>query len=157
MREVWNFMSLFKSKKQSFDTQYVEIPDTAFDENLKREIQKLESYAEELARSLQKKYSKEFEKKNRKNLKVYLERNIDGDEIEGISSDNAFEKEYRSVLAMEYDGFEDDEQYEDIDISLWYYFGGYRHGTGGLYKLAQDNLEIEMEEALKELLERFQK
>lgn len=154
---MWNFKSLFKSRSQSLDTKYVEIPDTDFDINLKREIQNLESYAEDLASSLQKKYSKEFEKKNRKNLKVYLERNIDGDEVEGISSDNAFEKEYRSVFAVEYDDFEDDEQYEDIDILLWYYYGGYRHGSGGLYKLAQDNLEIEMEVALKELLDRFQK
>lgn len=154
---MWNFKSLFKSRPQSIDTQYVEIPDTAFNENLKKEIQKLESYAEELAGRLQKKYSNEFEKKNRKNLKVCLERDIDGDEVEGISSDDAFEKEYRSVLAVKYDDFEDDEQDVGLDISLWYYYGGYRHGTGGLYKLAHNNLESEMEEALKELLERFHK
>lgn len=152
---MWNFLNLFKFQTPSSDAPYVGIPDTTFDEKLKREIQALERYAEEVAKSLQKKYAEEFEKKNRKNLKVYLDRNIDGDEVEGISSDNAFKKEYRSILAVEYDDFKDDEQYEDIDISVWYYFGGYRHGTGTLYKLAQDNLEMEMEEALKELLKRF--
>lgn len=84
-----------------------------------------------------------------------MDRKIDGDEVEGMSSDNAFEKEYRSILAVEYNDFEDDEQYEDIDISLWYYFRGYRRGSGTLYKLTQENLEIEMETALKELLKRF--
>lgn len=152
---MWDFLNLFKSKPRSSNTPYVGIPDTAFDEKLKREIQEVEAYAEEVAKSLQKIYSKEFEKKNRKNLKIYLERNIDGDEVEGISSDNAFEKEYRSFLAVEYDDFDDDEQYEDIDVPLWYYFGGYRHGTGTLYKLTQDNLKREMEETLKELLKRF--
>ena len=123
---MWSFLDLFKSQPSSADAPYVGIPDTDFDEKLKKEIRALENYAEEVAETLQKKYTEEFKKKNRINLKVYLDRNIDGDEVEDISSDNAFEKEYRSILAVEYNDFEGDEQYEDIDISLWYYFGGYR-------------------------------
>lgn len=149
------FLNFFKSKPPSSDTAYVGITDTAFDEALKSEIREVEAYAAELAKSLQKQFEKEFEKKNRKNLRVGLERTIDGDEVEGISSDHVFEKEYCSFMAVEYDNFDDDDRYEDIDIPLWYYFGGYWHGTGTLYQAAYDNLEKEMEEALKKLLNRF--
>lgn len=152
---MWDFLELFKSKSLSSNEHYVEIPDTVFDEMLKREIQAVEMYAEEIAKSLQEKYVKKFEKKNRTNLKVYVHRDIDGDEGGGLSSDNAFEKEYRSLLAIDYDDAEEDEQYADISILLWYYFGGYRHGTGTLYQADQSNLERKMEEDLKALLNRL--
>jgi hypothetical protein len=35
---------------------------------------------------------------------------------------------------------------------LWYYFGGHFKGSGTLYKLSKNDLETDIEDALKTLL-----
>ncbi|OAH59211.1 MULTISPECIES: hypothetical protein [Bacillaceae] len=45
-----------------------------------------------------------------------------GDEIEGLTSEKCLEKEYRSQIAIDYDGPKFDEDFYAATIELWHYF-----------------------------------
>ncbi|MCY8571312.1 hypothetical protein [Bacillus haynesii] len=147
-------LRLFKKDEQNeIDEKYIFVRESEINEELKRNIVELERLSEEWGKVLQKKYTKEFEKQGKYNLRIWICRDIDGDEIKDITSDKCLEKEYRSQIAIDYDGPKFDDDFYANTIELWYYFGGYFKGSGTLYDLSKNNLEIDIEEALKMLLQ----
>ncbi|MBY0213545.1 MULTISPECIES: hypothetical protein [Priestia] len=143
---------LFKKGNQEEIDEYVFVTEKEMNEDLKEIILKLERIGEECGTDLQKKYVNKFKLQGKLNLRIWVCRDIDGDEDENLTSEQCFEKEYRSQLVIDYDGpkFEDD--FYAYYIPLWYYFGGYFKGSGTLYDLSQKNLETEIDKALKTLL-----
>lgn len=134
---------------------YLSVLKIEMNEELNRKIVELESLGEQLGEVLQRKYASVFESQGKQNLRIWVCRDIDGDENENLTTEQCFEKEYRSQLVIDYDGpiskFEGDDFYAYY-IELWYYFGGYFRGTGTLYDLSNNDLETETEETLKMLL-----
>lgn len=139
-------------KQKQSDEKYIQVPVEEFSTSLKQKIIQLEQLAEELCENIQKKYAKEFEIQGKKNLRIWVCGDIDGDEIEGLTSDQCFEKEYRSQIAIDYDGTKFDEEFYADTILLWYYFGGYIKGCGTLYNLPMSSIEDGIEYSLKSLL-----
>ncbi|MGN7484542.1 hypothetical protein ACTHPB_23770 [Priestia megaterium] len=144
---------LFMDKQdQEADDKYILVPESEINETLKRAIVKLEEVGEAYCKSLQHKYRSKFERDGKQNLKIWVCRDIDGDQLPNLSSKQCLEKEYRSQIAINFDGFTDEEDAYVYYIQLWYYFGGYFKGTGTLYDLSKNHLEADIEEKLEELL-----
>gem|GEM_PF-1523604 len=144
---------LFMDKQdQEADDKYILVPESEINETLKRDIVKLEEVGETYCKSLQHKYRSKFERDGKQNLKVWVCRDIDGDQLPNLSSKQCLEKEYRSQVAINFDGFTDEEDAYVHYIQLWYYFSGYFKGTGTLYDLSKNRLEADIEEKLEELL-----
>ncbi|MFU1993899.1 hypothetical protein [Priestia megaterium] len=144
---------LFMDKQdQEADDKYILVPESEINETLKRDIVKLEEVGEAYCKSLQHKYRSKFERDGKQNLKVWGCRDIDGDQLPNLSSEQCLEKEYRSQVAINFDGFTDEEDAYVHYIQLWYYFSGYFKGTGTLYDLSKNRLEADIEEKLEELL-----
>jgi len=137
---------------QEADDKYILVPESEINETLKRDIVKLEEVGEAYCKSLQHKYRSKFEHDGKQNLKVWVCRDIDGDQLPNLSSKQCLEKEYRSQVAINFDGFTDEEDAYVHYIQLWYYFSGYFKGTGTLYDLSKNRLEADIEEKLEELL-----
>jgi hypothetical protein len=137
---------------QEADDKYILVPESEINETLKRDIVKLEEVGETYCKSLQHKYRSKFERDGKQNLKVWVCRDIDGDQLPNLSSKQCLEKEYRSQVAINFDGFTDEEDAYVHYIQLWYYFSGYFKGTGTLYDLSKNRLEADSEEKLEELL-----
>ncbi|MGF9966913.1 hypothetical protein [Bacillus rhizoplanae] len=129
---------------------YLSFPESEMNEELKRKIVELESLGKQLGKVLQRKYASVFESQGKQNLRIWVCRDIDGDENENLTTEQCFEKEYRSQLVIDYDGHNHD--FYAYYIELWYYFGGYFRGSGTLYDFSNNDLETEIEEALKMLL-----
>ena len=144
---------LFMDKQdQEADDKYILVPESEINETLKRDIVKLEEVGEAYSENLQHKYRNKFERDGKQNLKVWVCRDIDGDQLPNLSSKQCLEKEYRSQVAINFDGFTDEEDAYVHYIQLWYYFSGYFKGTGTLYDLSKNHLEADIEEKLEELL-----
>ncbi|MEH7330882.1 hypothetical protein CN330_07595 [Priestia megaterium] len=144
---------LFMDKQdQETDDKYILVPESEINENLKRDIVKLEEVGEAYCKSLQQKYRSKFERDGKQNLKIWVCRDIDGDQLPNLSSEQCLEKEYRSQVGINFDGFTDEEDVYVHYIQLWYYFSGYFKGTGTLYDLSKNHLEADIEEKLEELL-----
>jgi hypothetical protein len=144
---------LFMDKQdQEADDKYILVPESEINETLKRDIVKLEEVGEAYCKSLQHKYRSKFERDGKQNLKIWVCRDIDGDQLPNLSSKQRLEKEYRSQVAINFDGFTDEEDAYVHYIQLWYYFSGYFKGTGTLYDLSKNRLEADIEEKLEELL-----
>jgi hypothetical protein len=138
-----------KDKQEMEDKRYVIVSESGVNEELKRNIIELERLAEQWGKVLQREYENAFENQGKQNLRIWMCRDIDGDELKELSSENCLEKEYRSQIVMDFDDdtVEDDE-YAD-SIYLWYYYGG---GTGTIYDITKNNLVKDIEVALKTLL-----
>ncbi|MFF2501734.1 hypothetical protein [Peribacillus sp. NPDC058075] len=141
---------LFKKEElnEVDEERYAFIP---VNEELKRNIIKLEVLGEELGKVLQRKYANKFESKGKQNLRIWICRDIDGDEITDITSQKCLELEYRSQIAIDYDGPQYD-VYADT-IELWHFsdvIKGKAYGT--IYNLTKCNLETEIEATLIKLL-----
>ncbi|PFQ85859.1 hypothetical protein [Priestia megaterium] len=144
---------LFMDKQdQETDDKYILVPESEINENLKRDIVKLEEVGEAYCKSLQQKYRSKFERDGKQNLKIWVCRDIDGDQLPNLSSEQCLEKEYRSQVGINFDGFTDEEDAYVHYIQLWYYFSGYFKGTDTLYDLSKNHLEADIEEKLEELL-----
>jgi actin-related protein len=147
---------LFMDKKdQETDDKYILVPESEMNENLKRDIVKLEEVGDAYSENLQHKYKNKFERDGKQNLKIWVCRDIDGDQLPNLSSEQCLEKEYRSQVAINFDGFTDEEDAYVHYIQLWYYFSGYFKGTGTLYDLSKNHLEADIEEKLKGILEQL--
>ncbi|WP_228307655.1 hypothetical protein [Priestia sp. J2] len=147
---------LFMDKQgQEADDKYILVPESEINENLKREIVKLEEVGEAYSESLQHKYRNKFEHDGKQNLKIWVCRDIDGDQLPNLSSEQCLEKEYRSQVAINFDGFTDEEDAYVHYLQLWYYFGGYFKGTGTLYDLSKNYLEADIEEKIEEILKQL--
>ncbi|MDF2066739.1 hypothetical protein [Bacillus sp. Cr_A10] len=147
------YKKLFKHDEQNnIDDRYVLIPVSTINEELTKNIVELEKLGEELTMVLQRKYAKVFENQGKTNLSIWISRDIDGDEIEDSTSEKCLVKEYRSQIAIDYDGQKLNEDIYAETIGLWYYFGGYLKGSGTLYDLSKNNLEEDIEKALVMLL-----
>lgn len=81
------------------DGQYLEIKN----EQLKQKIMELESISEDICSKYQKIYEERFAQNGKLNLKLSIKRDIDGDELEELTSKNCLEYEYRSEINFEYD------------------------------------------------------
>ncbi|RDZ16255.1 hypothetical protein C3744_06935 [Priestia megaterium] len=147
---------LFIDKKH-YEThdKYISVPESEMNENFKKDIVKLEKIAEAYSESLQHKYRSKFERDGKQNLKIWVYRDIDGDQLPNLSSEQCLEKEYRSQVAINFDGFTDEEDAYVHYIQLWYYFSGYFKGTGTLYDLSKKHLEADIEEKLEEILKQL--
>jgi len=146
------FRKVKKDKQEGIDKKYVFVPESEINEELKRNIFELERLGEQLGKVLQRKYVNVFESQGKQNLRIWLCRDIDGDEEDDLTSERCLEKEYRSQIAIDYDGPKFDDGFYADTIELWYYFGGYFKGSGTLYGLSKNNLETDIEEALKMML-----
>ncbi|WP_461672959.1 hypothetical protein [Priestia megaterium] len=147
---------LFMDKQdQETNDKYILVPESEINENLKREIVKLEEVGEAYSKSLQHKYRNKFEHDGKQNLKIWVSRDIDGDQLPNLSSEQCLEKEYRSQVAINFDGFTDEEDAYVYYIQLWYYFGGYFKGSGTLYDLSKNYLEADIEEKIEEILKQL--
>lgn len=147
---------LFIDKQdQETDDKYILVPESEINENLKRDIVKLEEIGEAYCKSLQHKYRNKFVLDGKQNLKIWVCRDIDGDQLPNLSSEQCLEKEYRSQVAINFDGFTGEEDAYVHYIQLWYYFGGYFKGTGTLYDLSKNHLEADIEEKLEEILKQL--
>ncbi|MGP1908005.1 hypothetical protein ACTSEZ_07520 [Metabacillus sp. JX24] len=140
-----------KQRQNEMDEKYISVSENEINEELQRIIGELERIAEEISKVLKIKYSRIFENQGKKNLRIWICRDIDGDEIDDITAEKCLEKEYRSQIAINYDGPEFDNDFYAA-IELWYYFGGYFKGSGTLYDLSKNDLENDIEETLKTLL-----
>lgn len=141
-----------KGEKNEIDEKYVFVSEIEINEVLKRNIVELEKLGEEWGKVLQRKYVDVFERQGKRNLRIWICRDIDGDEIVELTSEKCLEKEYRSQIAIDYDGPKFDDDFYAGTIELWYYFGGYFKGSGTLYDLSKNDLETEIEKTLKTLL-----
>ncbi|AWD66495.1 MULTISPECIES: hypothetical protein [Priestia] len=147
---------LFMDKQdQETNDKYILVPESEINETLKREIVKLEEVGEAYSKSLQHKYRNKFEHDGKQNLKIWVCRDIDGDQLPNLSSEQCLEKEYRSQVAINFDGFTDEEDASVYYIQLWYYFGGYFKGSGTLYDLSKNYLEADIEEKIEEILKQL--
>ncbi|WP_251029189.1 hypothetical protein [Bacillus sp. ISL-78] len=143
---------LFKKEElnEVDEERYAFVP---VNEELKRNIIKLEMVGEELGKVLQRKYASKFESKGKQNLRIWICRDIDGDEITDITSQKCLELEYRSQIAIDYDGPQYDEDFYADTIELWHFsdvIKGKAYGT--IYNLTKCNLETEIEATLIKLL-----
>ncbi|MDQ0247377.1 hypothetical protein J2S09_005026 [Bacillus fengqiuensis] len=150
------FKGLWKrnqEKREILEEQkYRIIVEQAFNETLKQEIMKLEQVSEGLCKEYEEKYTEEFKEKDKKNLRLWIVRDIDGDESENLTSNHCLEKEYRSQIAFDYDGPKLDGDFYACTTQLWYYFGGYFHGEGALYGGNVQRLKNDIQETLIMLL-----
>ena len=147
------FRKVFKKDKQEeIDEKYVFVSESEINEELKRNIVELERLGDKWSKNLQRKYVNIFESQGKQNLRIWVCRDIDGDEKEDLTSECFLEKEYRSQIAIDYDGPKFDDDFYADTIELWYFFGGYSEGSGTLYDLSKNDLEKDIEEALRKLL-----
>ncbi|MCQ9284606.1 hypothetical protein ACOSZH_02905 [Priestia megaterium] len=152
----YKLKKLFTDKQdQETNDKYILVPESEINETLKREIVKLEEAGEAYSESLQHKYRNKFERDGKQNLKIWVCRDIDGDQLPNLSSEQCLEKEYRSQVAINFDGFTDEEDASVYYIQLWYYFGGYFKGSGTLYDLSKNYLEADIEEKIEEILKQL--
>ncbi|SFD03101.1 hypothetical protein SAMN04488168_11536 [Bacillus sp. 491mf] len=131
------------------------ISKSEINEELKKKIMHLETTAEELCIKYQAIYKDPFEKKGKRNLQLWTARDIDGDESNQLTSSQCLEAEYRSLIAIDYEGEPKlDEGFYRCTIELWYYYQGFSHnsGTGHLYISSVNQLEEEITETLELLL-----
>ncbi|MFQ3546098.1 hypothetical protein Q7A53_18610, partial [Halobacillus rhizosphaerae] len=72
---------LFRKKDTKDNDPYIAVPQKDINRSMKEKIRDLEELAEELCPDLTKKYELEFEHHQMKNLKIWVVRDIDGDEL----------------------------------------------------------------------------
>ncbi|WP_286201614.1 hypothetical protein [Bacillus sp. ISL-4] len=111
---------LFKKEVQNEvdEERYVFVP---VNEEFKRNILEFQGLGEELGKVLQRKYANKFESEGKQNLRIWICRDIDGDEITDITSKKCLELEYRSQIAIDYDGPQYDEDFYADTIELWHF------------------------------------
>jgi len=151
---MFNILKMLFSNQNDKDKDndaYITVQENEMDSELRNKIFKLENSAKGLTQELQRKYAPQFKNSGKHNLKVWVHRDIDGDEIELLTLEGFFTKEYRSVVAINFDREDSDDDFVTY-IQLWYYFGGYRKGEGTLYNSAKRNLKADIEEILNEIL-----
>ncbi|MGE6204227.1 hypothetical protein [Guptibacillus hwajinpoensis] len=140
-------------KESDIDNRYIDVLQSDINEGLKKEIIDLEQLAIKLCTDLHKDYVKRFEERGKKNLSLWVARDIDGDEFENLTYESCLEKEYRSQISIDYDGPKFSEEFYAETIYLWYYFGGYRKGSGTLFDFMNNDLKSALEKKLLELLD----
>ncbi|MET7021716.1 hypothetical protein CN326_23405 [Bacillus sp. AFS018417] len=146
----------FWKKKRNGETanefnQYIEIPKSEINEDLKQRIMELERISEEFCNKYQEMYKEAFKKNGKENLRLWITRDIDGDCLESITSNECLDYEYRSEIGFDYDG---PKTWEVCTIHLWYYYQGYfkNSGVGTFYNGTIEQLEKEIIETLEHLL-----
>ncbi|WP_342526578.1 hypothetical protein MKY84_13040 [Chryseomicrobium sp. FSL W7-1435] len=110
-------MKWFKRKKNEA-SETLEFEKEEFDGYLKERISKLEKACEELASNY--KIPQEYREKG---LFLEFARDIDGDEEEGLTTENCFSSEYRSLIRLM--EREEDGAIELVtNFEIWYVFSG---------------------------------
>lgn len=146
------FKNLLKKNQQNEELDgYIGIPKNEINQELKIKIIKLEKLGEEISNTLQKRYVNEFEKQEKKELRIWVCRDIDGDELQSLTVENCFDLEYRSQIAIDFIGQKYDEEFYASTIYLWHYFKGVKV-SGTLYDLSNNDLEVAIENELIRLL-----
>lgn len=143
---------IFLSKQQNEEkNRYIIVQNDEINEDLKQHINALEKLGERYSKDLENEYKSKFESDGKKNLKIWVCRDIDGDQMPGLTSDQCLEGEYRSQIAINYDGFTDEEDAYVYYIKLWGCSRG-RKSIGGFYDLSKYDLKKEIEDTLSEVL-----
>lgn len=140
-----------RSESDSYNDSYISVPENEMNSQLRTQIIELENLGTAYSEELQKEYTKRFEENGMANLRVWLHRDIDGDEIEILTSERFFEKEYRSMVAINFVSNDNDNDFVTY-TQLWYYYGGFKKGEGTLYNLSKCDLKIDIEKVLKAIL-----
>ncbi|WP_279620749.1 hypothetical protein NQ126_006620 [Priestia megaterium] len=147
------FKLLFTAKKRDkVSDEYVKVPANEINEDLKSHVIALEKLGEKYSEVIQKEYTSKFECNEKKNLKIWICRDIDGDQLPELTSNHCLEVEYRSQVAINFEGFTDEEDAYVYYIQLWYYFRGGRKGIGTLYDLSKCDLEAHIKNQLEVIL-----
>ncbi|CAG9614993.1 hypothetical protein BACCIP111899_04227 [Bacillus rhizoplanae] len=150
------FWAWIKGEKVDYNLDFgLIISKSEINEELEKKIMHLETTAEELCIKYQAIYKDPFEKKGKRNLQLWIARDIDGDESNQLTSSQCLEAEYRSLIAIDYEGEPKlDEDFYICTIELWYYYQGFSRnsGTGHLYISSVNQLEEEITETLELLL-----
>lgn len=104
------FKLLFTAKKRDkVSDEYVKVPANEINEDLKSHVIALEKLGEKYSEVIQKEYTSKFECNGKKNLKIWICRDIDGDQLPELTSNHCLEVEYRSQVAINFEGFTDEE------------------------------------------------
>lgn len=138
------FWKCDRNKHTDSDTTYLAVPEHDMTEELKQTIAQLEQLAEKSGTLLCGKYQKAFESQGKPNLRIWVSRDIDGTESALLSCNDSFEDEYRSQLAIDFEGEKIDDDFYAHAITLWYS----SRGTGTLYDLSINDLSAAIEKAL---------
>lgn len=146
-----NFCLQLKNRDEASD-EYVKVPAKEISEDLKSHIIALEKLGGKYSEVIEKEYASKFECNGKKNLKIWVYRDIDGDQLPELTSNHCLEGEYRSQVAINFDGFTDEEDAHVYYIQLWYYFSGGRKGIGTLYDLSKCDLEAHIKNQLEVIL-----
>ena len=88
---------------------------------------------------------KVLKKEERKNVVLWISRDIDGEELEKLTYENCLEIEYRSQIASDYGGPKFNEEFYAETIELLYNFGSYIEITGKIYHLKNKDLKLVLE------------
>ncbi|WP_456363551.1 hypothetical protein [Priestia aryabhattai] len=139
------------SRNDKYDNSYISVSENEMNSQLRTKIIELENLGKIYSDELQKEYAKRFKESGMGNLKVWLHRDIDGDEIEILTSERFFEKEYRSMVAINFNSNDNGNDFVTY-LQLWYYFGGYKKGEGTLYNTSERDLKMDIEKILKVIL-----
>ncbi|MFC4714335.1 hypothetical protein [Planococcus dechangensis] len=138
------FWKCNRNKRTDSDTAYLAVHGYEKTEELKQTITQLEKLAETNGALLCKKYQKTFESQGKSNLQIWVARDIDGTESAQLTSSDSFEDEYRSQLAIDFEGEKFDDDFYAYSITLWYS----SRGTGTLYDISTNDLSADIEKAL---------
>lgn len=152
-KQFWAWLRGEKME-ENIDSRLI-IPKSEINEELKKKVMNLETIAEELCVKYQAMYKLAFEEKGKKNLRLLVARDIDGDESDQLTSVQCLEVEYRSLIAIDYEGdLKIDEDFHRCVIELWYYYQGYLRDRrkGHLYINSVEQLEKELKDTLEFLL-----
>ncbi|WKA57292.1 hypothetical protein QWY16_12360 [Planococcus shenhongbingii] len=133
--------------------KYISIDAEGIDEELKNRIVEMENLAENLAKKMQLQYAAQFEEQKKRNFSVWLSRDLNGDVLESLSADCCLDKEYRSRIAIDYNDPGYDNDAYAAAITIWHHHGTFFKRFGTLFDAAKNDLEKEIEEMLKNLLD----
>lgn len=152
MKNIFIQWLLRQQDDQSVDNRYVSIFEREMKEAVKEKIEELEKLAEEYGAELQEKYKALFEKQGKSTLRIWVCRDIDGFEENGLAGSQCLEKEHRSQLAIDFEGLKHDEDFYAGTMYLWHRNGAGRDAGGAVFNSAEYDLKEEIEKKLNELL-----
>ncbi|WKA49667.1 hypothetical protein QWY22_12225 [Planococcus liqunii] len=143
---------LYGTEKSGLLNKYTTIASEEINEDVKNKVMELESLAETLAEQFQIRYADKFEAQKKRNLSVWVSRDLDGDEISSLTADCCLEKEYRSQLAVNYHDPAEDNDFYEATIPLWHYKRGFFRNSAVLYDESKNELKKDIEHTLERLL-----
>jgi hypothetical protein len=143
---------LYDFEKSNDLQKYTAVAADDINEKIKNKIFELEELGGILAKELQNQYEDKFEEQGKRNFSIWVSRDLNGDVTDSLTADSCLEKEYRSQIAIDYNDPGDDNDFYAATLTLWHYHRGYFKNFGTLYEAAENDLEKDIKETLKNLL-----